>query len=436
MQNPESIEPQGFPGCIFFGNKRQIKIIRTRSQLVTGSNYYRRKKTVFKKIIGILLKYLLLIGILALQIFSLYHGATTITEETDRNICIWKNALMISAIVGAISSLLTIDSFNILITGKSQNIIEDICKKDSQDVAVMYNGLVVEALFIPAICILNIMYFVTGNRLFPRISVVVLILAVISTIVCILADYLQIKQIQAQSFFTKLSDPVILPVIICMIQMLITREKWVGYIYHNICKPENDFFLTLSIIVLSCYFLAVAFCYFSNVYCLIGFGFVKRDLDRIEEKINCIQEKKQKQEALLRQKTKSIDANGEQGSFVQKVKLIIPFYIIHIKTYALRRFYAGSYLLSLLNFSISKWFSGLLKPDRIRINGIRFCLMTAVLELLSVDFILFLNLESDSPCLKFFELLSTVIIIPIFLTWLADLKSKTDEKDQTKTKEK
>lgn len=40
--------------------------------------------------------------------------------------------------------------------------------------------------------------------------------------------------------------------------------------------------------------------------------------------------------------------------------------------------------------------------------------------------ILFIWLESDSLCLKFFELFSTVIIIPILLSWLAELKSKAN----------
>ena len=85
------------------------------------------------------------------------------------------------------------------------------------------------------------------------------------------------------------------------------------------------------------------------------------------------------------------------------------------------------YLLSLFNLKITKLFNDLLEPVRIRINSIRFCLITAVLELLSLDFILFICLESDSPTLKFFELVSTVIIIPILLSWLTGLKSKAEE---------
>lgn len=272
--------------------------------------------------------------------------------------------------------------------------------------------------------------------MFSSAAVVLATLWAIGTIVYIFAGYLKIKHMCPQSIFSKLSDPAILPAIISMIQILITRKNWVGYIYHSIYEPANDVLLTLGLIILLCYFLAVTFCYFSNIYCLIGFGFIKRDLGRIQRKIDRIQEKEEKQEALLRQTTKDIDEMGEQGNFIKKVGLIVPFLILHIKTYVQGRFCAASYLLSLLNFRIAKRFRGLLEPDRIKINGIRFCLITAVLELLSLDFILFIYLESNSPCLKFFELLSTVIIIPILLSWLAELKSKVNGRNSTETEMK
>ncbi len=63
----------------------------------------------YRKVIGLALKYLPFIGILALKIYSLYHGITTITDETNRNIRIWTSALTICAIVGEIGSLLVVE---------------------------------------------------------------------------------------------------------------------------------------------------------------------------------------------------------------------------------------------------------------------------------------------------------------------------------------
>lgn len=64
-------------------------------------------------------------------------------------------------------------------------------------------------------------------------------------------------------------------------------------------------------------------------------------------------------------------------------------------------------------------------------NTIRFCLLIAMTELLVVDFLLFIYLENDSPCLKFFELMSTVFIIPILLSWLMELKSNAKKENKS-----
>ena len=371
----------------------------------------------YSKVIGSALKYLPFLGILALNIYSLYHGVTTITDETDRNIRIWTNALLICAIVGEIGSLLVINRFNLFLSGKTPNFV-----------SVTYNGMIVSLLFVPAIFILYIVYITTGIQLFSSVAIILAVLWSISTVAYFLAVYLKVKHTFQESIFSKLSNPVFVPAIICMIQILITQENWVGYVYYSIYNPENDIFLTLALIIVLCYSLAVSFCHFSNIYCLIGFWFIKRDTVKIQRKIDLLQKKEENQEILLRQIIKDIDDEAEQTGVIKKIGLAFRFFLIHIKTYACGRLYAVSYLLSLFNLKITRLFNNLLEPDRIRINGIRFCLITAVLELLSLDFILFIYLESDSPTLKFFELVSTVIIIPILLSWLTGLKSKAEKK--------
>lgn len=381
----------------------------------------------YRKIIGSALKYLPFLGLLALNIYSLYQGMTTIADETSRNIRIWTNALQISAIVGEIGSLLVIDRFNLLLSGKTPNFVQDILEDSGQDISVTYNGMIVSSLFVPAIFILYIVYIATGIHLFSNVAITLAVLWAISTVVYFLAGYLKVKHTFRESIFSKLSNPVFVPTIVCMIQIMITQENRVGYIYHNICNPENDFFLSLALVIVLCYFLAVSFCHFSNIYCLIGFWFIKRDAIKIQRKIDLLQKKEENQEILLRHVTQDIDDVSKQTRAIKKIGLVFRFFLIHIKTYAYGRLHAVSYLLSLFNLKITKLFNHLLEPDRIRINGIRFCLITAVLELLSLDFILFIYLESDSPTLKFFELVSTVIIIPILLSWLTELKFKAKE---------
>lgn len=119
-----------------------------------------------RKLIGLVLKYLPFIGILALSIFSLYHGITTLTDEADRNIRILTDILLIVAVVGDIGSFLVIDQFNIALSGKSLNFFQDIWEESSQDIAVKYNELIVLSLLIPVINILYIIFFATGIRFF------------------------------------------------------------------------------------------------------------------------------------------------------------------------------------------------------------------------------------------------------------------------------
>lgn len=344
----------------------------------------------YRKIIGSALKYLPFLGLLALNIYSLYQGMTTIADQTSRNIRIWTNALQISAIVGEIGSLLVIDRFNLLLSGKTPNFVQDILEDSGQDVSVTYNGMIVSSILVSAIFILYIVYITTGIHLFSNVAITLAVLWSISTVVYFLAGYLKVKHTFRESIFSKLSNPVFVPTIVCMIQILITQENRVGYIYHNICNPENDFFLSLALVIILCYFLAVSFCHFSNIYCLIGFWFIKRDTVKIQRKIDLLQKKEENQEILLRHVTQDIDDEAKQTRAIKKICLVFRFFLIHIKTYAYGRLHAISYLLSLFNLQITRLFNNLLEPDRIKTNGIRFCLITAVLELLSLDFILFI----------------------------------------------
>ena len=104
---------------------------------------------------------------------------------------------------------------------------------------------------------------------------------------------------------------------------------------------------------------------------------------------------------------------------------------VHLEIYVQKRIRAVKYLLMLLNFKMTRLLGSLLKPSRIRLNTIRFCLLIAMTELLVVDFLLFIYLENDSPCLKFFELMSTVFIIPILLSWLMELKSNAKKENKS-----
>lgn len=216
-----------------------------------------------------------------------------------------------------------------------------------------------------------------------------------------------------------------------MLQIIVTREKWVLFIYRNIYTPQSEWVLTLVLILTMLYFLAAAYCHFSNVYCLFGFWFIKRDPDLIRKKLNDLQAREDQREIDLYQMAKNMDEKAERSGLLKRVLLVVRFISNHVRIYVQGRICAADYLLTTLRFRSTKRMGSLLEPDRLRINAIRFFLFAAMFELLAVDFLLFIYLESSSPCLKFFELISTVFIIPILLSWLMELKSKAKKRNES-----
>jgi len=373
---------------------------------------------------GVLLKYLPFIGLLFLRVISIHQNMSIITDAIERSINIWTNILYIGAVIGAISSLLVMDKSNKILTGKKLNIVDDIYESNNQDFAVKYNGVFASSFFIIIICSLHMLYVHTQKRLFFNLMSIIAIACIISSLIQILAIYIETKTSQSHSNCYELSNLMFLPSIIFIIQILIIRKESVGTVWKNINNPQNELILVLTLIAVLCYVLFAAYSYFSNIYCLIGLNFIKKDILKVKMKMEFLHEKEQKRKENLRHTVKYIDESAEQASILKKGGLIFRYYFIQIKSYIQGRLYAVIYLLIFTETEITKRLKKLLEPKQIKINSIRFCCSMAVLELLSLNLFLFLHLESNSACLKFFELLSTVIIIPVLLSWLSGIKAK------------
>ncbi len=378
----------------------------------------------FRKLLGTILKHGFFAVLLGMQVVSLYQDAISITNKMEWIIHILTDSLIISACVGEIGSLMVIDQFNILLTGKTPNFVDDVREESSSDFSVTYNGLFVMSFLHFAFMALYIIYAYTQNHIYKVILKVSLLAFVVFTVINVLSKFLKIKRLQPTTYFSKFSNPVFIPMIIFTIQLLVTRNSLVSFVFRNIYKPQNDTILILMLILVLCYFLAMAFCHFSNIYCLIGFAFVKKDIEKIENRIERMEEKNDKYEDDFRKTIEYVDETAEQSGIIKKIGLFFPFWFAHIKFYVLDRACAVLYLLSFVCFKTTKCLKGLLEPERMKINIVRFCCIFAVIELLALDIVLFICLESDAPCLKFFELFSTVIIIPVLLSWLSELKSK------------
>lgn len=126
----------------------------------------------WRKTIGQFVIYLPLIGLLALAIYSLCIGATTSDDGIERDIRIWKDALILSAIIGEIGSLIVVRQFNILLTGTTPNFIQDLQEENSQDFAIIYNGIVACAVFVFVLLILKLLYSCTQIHLFSKLSTI------------------------------------------------------------------------------------------------------------------------------------------------------------------------------------------------------------------------------------------------------------------------
>lgn len=251
----------------------------------------------------------------------------------------------------------------------------------------------------------------------------------IGILINIIAKYIITTNLDKRFLFSELLLSIFLPLIICIIQLMITRKELVNFVYNSIFNSENNIVIVLVLIFVLCYFLSVAYCYFSNIYCLVGSIYLLKNTYKTEYKLDFLQVKNKYQEICLRKEVEQIDKEDADATTIQSFRLCCSFLYIHLKTYILDRIYSAFILLLLINLKTTKCFKNMLKFKRIRLNSIRFCCIAAVFELLFLDLLLFIHLESDNPCLKFFELMSTVVIIPILLSWLSELKSKKTNKD-------
>lgn len=263
------------------------------------------------RILGVLTKYIPLVGLIYMYGFSLHHGIMIITNEADRAVQIWKDILCLNITIGMFGSLFVQDKLAELVLGKRLNLFDDFLEQDSKDLAVSYNGIVAGVVRTTVIMVLVILYLTTNIRLFLMFAAIFACISVLVTIAVIF--YIENKESDSKSNVSKLTDPIILPLIIWALLILITNTHTVRFVYDNIRMPKNTVVLVVSLLVILCYTLAVAFSHFSNAYYLFAFTFVKKDQTLIQSKLDAIRAKNMQREEYLRQVAEYIDKGGEQA---------------------------------------------------------------------------------------------------------------------------
>lgn len=229
-----------------------------------------------RKTFGVFAKYIPFLLLLCMYGFSLYRDAITITDSTERLVRILKDILLLNLTLGLFGGLFTLDRLRSLVLGSPQNIVDDIREQDSGDFAVSYNGLMGSSMHLSVILVFVTVYLLTNQQLFATCAIILSCGSVLITAALMLSQYLQNRHQQHNNILVYLANPIFLPILIWLLLHLITNIHTVRFIYNGIQDPYNTIVQILSLSILLCYILAVAFCHFSNIYCFISFSFITR----------------------------------------------------------------------------------------------------------------------------------------------------------------
>lgn len=369
-----------------------------------------------------LAKYFPWIALSAIYIKSLWRSITALSNDPEQIIQILTNSLNLGIVIVILLWWLALDCWNQLICGKKIDIIGDFIEQNSKKFSITSNRVFVGSALCMIMAILNVLYGYTNNRIFRNLGIALSALFLLDTIINIFALYIREKSKTAKSFSSKYINPIVLPILICLILLLITKINTVRFVYKNIIEPRGTFTLIAILIAILCYVLAITYCYFSCIYCLIGCSFSISNINQLEAKIKDLQNLNEERKNSLRQAIDYVDNTSKGSGLINNCLLGLLFISSNLKSYFKETYYNSLYILLFSWLKLVRRFSKLMEPEQIGKNTIQFCEIVIVLELLSLDMVLFINLGSDNTCSRFFELLSTVIIIPILLTSLTNLK--------------
>lgn len=366
-------------------------------------------------VLGDLSKYMPSLALLVLEFIALHRS---ITEEN--NVQIWTNALLIVVTLAMFGNLYAQSAIYTQMTGERHSIPRDIVRMNSEDLSVTYNWLFAAPLLVGVPTLLLFLYVKTERKIFLYGGTAYAVAHFIGFGIKFLAFYIRSRQTSGRS--SRLLEPIAKPTLINLLLILSTNEWSVGFVYRNTQFPESAFTLIVSLILLLSYLLVVLFCYFRFLYVMAAFFFLRRDIGRMEAKLQAAQQREQERVEVLRERTRLADKRAPQVGLTGKCALAVQLIGCHIRSFYQEYSDSLRYLLQLGAFHATRRGQHLLDTERIRWNTLRFCESAAVLELLILDIVLFLYLGSDDTCSRFFELLSTVIIIPILLSSLDRLK--------------
>ena len=161
-----------------------------------------------------------------------------------------------------------------------------------------------------------------------------------------------------------------------------------------------------------------------NSYCILAIICMNKTTEKIDKRIQMVTEKRKKIDEDLRKRTTMVNLLASKQHFFANIIMGITYTGFNIKIYILSTVYDIQYTRYYLSRKM------LVRLEQLSDNNTyhsfyRVMRNTIMVILLFVaDIYLYLNYTENAPVVHFYELLSTVIIIPIFLTKIIDKKER------------
>ena len=323
---------------------------------------------------------------------------------------------------------MTFYAFDLLVYRASGNKLDflDNFREDrsEEEKSFAYNSVFANTALIGMVMSTEIIYILTQKGFFSVLSQTASVIMIIGFVANILAMYYHAKsKANKPEFFDSLGD-IVFSMLAFMILSAVAQQRIAKLAYLNLFESQSNLLRIATLIMVVIYILVLVYCYFLNIYYYIAFKFEKKNLCILRHRINVVQGRKEKNIERMISIMDEIDEekNEQKVSIVDELVRFLNFIYVNVKLYTKQRWYSTLYLLWIGWMKVVTYFSLLLKPETIKTNKIRFLEITMVAELLSLDMILFVYLGSEDSCSRFFELLSTVVVIPILLSSLSKLK--------------
>lgn len=315
------------------------------------------------------------------------------------------------------------------ISKKSINPIKRFIEDSSEDVAVRSNPSMVRITVSSfALMIGTTIYLITNKNFFSMISILIFAFFVLVDVVRMLPFICEIiySKEELVGISDKMMGVTLKYLMIHYVLIYILDEKILRFLDQTVarlivneqvvCIIRFSFELIILFLLL--------FSIIMNSYCILAIICMNKTTEKIDQRIHMVTEKRKKADEDLRKKTTMVNLLASKQNFFANIIMGITYTGYNIKIYILTTIYDIKYTRYYLSKKMVVRLAQL-SGNNIYHSFYRVMRNTIIVILLFIaDIYLYLNYTENAPVVHFYELLSTVIIIPIFLTKIIDKKER------------